>query len=401
MAFFKRKNEREESVSPFQLQREELRQQCLQARDAYRSKVEGLSKNQLSVKILEPNAVFRSGEYLMGIDGDTVSFLPAVPYDKTLDYVVQKAVENGEGEEYLAFMQAQELLRVDRPCIRVAVQGCGVEALPSPEFALVSKTKILPFALELCFSEGSGIEQAGCVKIQIANQPATIEKLNHIFPTLHLLSCYNVIEEEKKNAFKIALRDGSGLLSNDTFTVWREGDSVVFLRFKRGQFHYVLTAKLPLDIVEYYRAEGEITYENKISGGGGGGSNYGRALVGGMLFGAAGAIVASRNEVDEIRSERIAHDNRVTVMSLFVENRRHRIVFEKDAIDAFHRIMPEKDYDTLPLHGQNSAPAGSSPKDAPSIPEQIQQLAQLKDMGALTEAEFAEAKQALLSKLKG
>lgn len=407
MALFKKKNQPDEKETLVQQQREADLQRCLKVRDEYQANIQNFSENYFMMKILESNDTFSLENYYTTFEENQIVFLPSLPSSYTADFSIRKEIERKGADEYLRFMAKQDFIRVDKSNITLTLTNPSPQAIQEKDFSLLTKTVIEPLKLTMTFLEGSGLEQVGSMPIQIGNQPLTIELLNQHFPYLHLLSCYNIIDVNPADAHEISLMDGSTLLSNHTFSVWRENDLLVLSRFERTYGRSsVMVARLPLEIIEYYREEGDVTYENKITGGGGGGSNYGKAVVGGLLFGAAGAIVASRNEVRDVQSQMVKHDNRVTVMSIFADNQRRRIAFAPGAIDVFHLIIPEKDYDTLALRAQENAAqpaavsAGGSVQASAAIVEQIQQLAQLKDMGALTETEFTEAKTALLAKLK-
>ena len=400
MAFFHKKED-EPKEALFQKEAEEELRFCREAQRRYETRRMAVPDDALPIKILETNERFPVSSYRLFADGESVCFFPFLPskYISELSFSLSKLIDEMGADAYCSFMDRQTALRIPASQISVTLEESGSSVLQKQDYSLVTKFVVQPFTLLLEFADVD-LSQAGPIKIQVPNQPASVQFLNRYFPQLHLLSFYNVLEEQQENVYSISSVDGSSLLPNDSFQVWREDDKLVFLRFERGYSkNCVVLGRLPLSLIEYYRIEGDVSYENKISGGGGGGSDYGKAVVGGLLFGATGAVIASRNEVNEIQSQRIEHDRRVTVMSIFAENQRRRIIFTREAVDAFHMLIPEKDYDTLSLHAQENRTAQAAPKEA-SIPEQILQLAQLKDMGLLTEEEFTEAKQALLAKLK-
>lgn len=400
MAFFHQKEDAPKETL-FQKETEEDLRFCQEAQRRYETRRMAVPDDVLSIKILETNERFSVSSYCLFADGESMCFFPFLPskYTTKLSFSLSKLIDEMGADAYCSFMDRQTMLRIPASQISVTLEEVGFSALPKQQYPLITRFAVQPFTLRLEFADAD-LSQAGPIKIQISNQPASIQFLNRYFPQLHLLSFYNILEERQENVYSISSVDGFGLLPNISFQVWREDDELVLFHFDRGSSrNFFFLGRLPLDIIEYYRIEGDLSYENKISGGGGGGSDYGKAVVGGLLFGVTGAIIASRNEINEIQSQRIEHDYRVTVMSIFAENQRRRIIFTREVADTFHMLIPEKDYDTLSLHAQENRTAQAAPKEA-SIPEQILQLAQLKDIGLLTEEEFTEAKQALLAKLK-
>ena len=147
---------------------------------------------------------------------------------------------------------------------------------------------------------------------------------------------------------------------------------------------------LPLDIVEYYGVAGKVNYEDRVSGSGGG-----RMVSREGLFGEVNSDIPKW----EIKSQRITHDDRRALLSVVTGGQRHLVTFELAAMDVFNALIPEKNYETLALKAK--APEQEAPASRPTIPEQIEHLARLKEQGILTPEEFADAKKALLAELMG
>jgi len=105
--------------------------------------------------------------------------------------------------------------------------------------------------------------------------------------------------------------------------------------------------EIPIDKVIYYKEEGSLRYEQEISGGGGMGISYTSAVIGGLLFGTAGAIIGSRNgqEIREIKSETREIDTRIVILKMYDQyNNISNFVFDCNAVNAFEWYISEKEY---------------------------------------------------------
>ncbi|MFR5151161.1 MAG: hypothetical protein ACLTER_17910 [Ruminococcus sp.] len=65
--------------------------------------------------------------------------------------------------------------------------------------------------------------------------------------------------------------------------------------------------ELEVGDILYYKSEGALRYEQQLSGGGGMGINYGSAVIGGLLFGQAGAMIGSRRK-EEVKGNWVKND---------------------------------------------------------------------------------------------
>ena len=161
-----------------------------------------------------------------------------------------------------------------------------------------------------------------------------------------------------------------------------------------------LIVRIPFDRIDYFQEKGDISYSTDITGGKGGTSNIGYAVIGGLLFGAAGAIVAA-NTGDEARGEgiqssTIQHDDRYVALRYRDENGETRErVFEYGMYDVLLKLIPGKSYSYINLG--NSPEAESSAPTKGSIPvEELKQLKELLDMGVITAEDFEAKKKQLL-----
>lgn len=163
----------------------------------------------------------------------------------------------------------------------------------------------------------------------------------------------------------------------------------------------VILYKIPLDKIEYYATKGELVHENKITGGGGGGSSIGGAVVGGVIAGGVGAVIGSRKKNDPIKSELITHDRRETFINFFNDkDEKHSMFFDFDAYNIFIELMPEKAFEIVSAIKANAIlNKVVNESKSSSITDQIRELAKLKDEGILTEEEFNNKKKELLDKI--
>lgn len=151
-----------------------------------------------------------------------------------------------------------------------------------------------------------------------------------------------------------------------------------------------------LNEIEYFKYEGEVNYTTTVSGGGSKGVSYSRAILGGLLFGPAGAIVGAMkgNEIKEIKSSYIEHDNRYIV--LVYKDTSGKVVKKKlnyEYYELFNKLIPEKEYDYVQLNSKNSIKS----KNEHSVPyEQLKELKSLVDLGVISEEEFNAKKKQLL-----
>lgn len=157
--------------------------------------------------------------------------------------------------------------------------------------------------------------------------------------------------------------------------------------------------KIPIERIKYYELQGEIVNENRITGGGG--SNIGWAVVGGVIAGGAGAIIGSRNKIDSIKSELITHDNRATYLFFNdKENKKLQIIFNFNAYKTLNELIPDKAYEIINMIKTNEILEKANTGDASSkIANQIRELAKLKEEGILTDEEFNDKKKSLLEKM--
>jgi len=89
---------------------------------------------------------------------------------------------------------------------------------------------------------------------------------------------------------------------------------------------YVLKT-IQLSDIEHYKNDGEVYRETEIYGGGGGVDVSG-AMIGSVIAVDTGAIIGSRQKVNDIQSRLITHDTRKVVFTYFQNGERKTMIFK-------------------------------------------------------------------------
>lgn len=161
-----------------------------------------------------------------------------------------------------------------------------------------------------------------------------------------------------------------------------------------------LLQHLDLEQIIYFCEKGDVQYTTEVSGGGGGEVNMSGAVLGGALFGVAGAIVGSKTGdkagIKDIHSQTMEHDGRYTVIRYKDENGQ---IIEKSCehgyYNVFNALIPEKEYSYIQLHSNVSD--HDTPSTSNGIPvEELKKLKELLDAGVINEDDFEKTKKRLL-----
>lgn len=151
-----------------------------------------------------------------------------------------------------------------------------------------------------------------------------------------------------------------------------------------------------IDDVQYFKFEGNMNVAHDVHGSGGG-VNVDGAIVGGMLFGGAGAVIGSGLGTDiSVSTNIIEYDNRFINLIYQDKTRTTKSISLPYAMkDALMTIMPEKEFSYIQL---NNKPK-EEPKADIGIDDQIEAIKKLKDLldvGVLTQEEFDAKKKQIL-----
>ena len=201
-----------------------------------------------------------------------------------------------------------------------------------------------------------------------------------------------------------------------TYWIWKDNDSIVVMPkvphigiakgwYDFEKFDSSIIDRFKMDDVICFLTLGDIEVLQTISGGEiyGGGTDFAKALKGGLLFGAVGAIINSR---EEIKSTPLKIDYskidkrtiRLVTSSKFYNFWPDKAKIyksgeckEASAIDAFSTIIPEKGYEYLSKKGKKKETLDSIDK--------IEKLSELMKKGVITETEFNAKKKELLEEI--
>lgn len=127
--------------------------------------------------------------------------------------------------------------------------------------------------------------------------------------------------------------------------VWKTKHAICFFRsYKSGCISCldIKLSELPLNQIECFSQHGEIFRENKITGGGGRGSSIGGAVAGEIIAGEAGAVIGSRQKVNEIKSELITHDTRETFLNYLDNDKRYPLFFNVESYQTLNDLILKK-----------------------------------------------------------
>lgn len=149
-------------------------------------------------------------------------------------------------------------------------------------------------------------------------------------------------------SFSVFVENSVGFFQKAKYQMMRTQDSLDFIR-KIGMYssNKICKVSIPLDEILYYKSEGMIRYEQQLSGGGGMGINYGGAVIGGLLFGDAGAMIGSRKneQIQNIEGKTVTHDTRILTLAIKRNNVVYQVGFNINSELAFDWLIPEKQYD--------------------------------------------------------
>lgn len=183
---------------------------------------------------------------------------------------------------------------------------------------------------------------------------------------------------------------------------WKEQNNLYYTYGYNGNYKYSdwekFNGEMPVFKISdkdflFYAREGEFYIKTDVSGGG---TDYGRAIVGGLLFGPAGAIVASRNKT---KTSTMEIDKRTTILYYKYNDELADAHFDKKTYNLFKSLFPSKDssvVDRLSKLASKNVEQISSEKIEEDVYTKIEKLGNLKDKGYITKEEFNIKKKQLL-----
>lgn len=154
----------------------------------------------------------------------------------------------------------------------------------------------------------------------------------------------------------------------------------------------------------FYSHEGDFYIKTDVSGSGGG-SDYVKAIVGGVLFGAAGAIVASRKGVN-ISTTTEEVDKRNTVLYYKYKGEIMDAHFDSNTYKTFKRLLPGKDSSVIdklsgspPTSTDNTSTEEVAAATNDGITERMKKLSSLLENGYITKDEYEEKKKKIIDEI--
>lgn len=160
------------------------------------------------------------------------------------------------------------------------------------------------------------------------------------------------------------------------------GVSIIEIKSVNKPGSIVIDREIPINDIIYFEEKGSISYTSHTYGGG---SSATGAMIGGVLAGDAGAVVGSRKS---IQTSTIEHDTRETILKLKNGIEKYPYKF----YDFFCKLIPFKEFKTI--QAQNLL---ANNTDKKSNLEDLKNLKELLDLGAITQEEFDLKKTELLN----
>lgn len=180
-----------------------------------------------------------------------------------------------------------------------------------------------------------------------------------------IIAILSVIEENKgiayenkkseldipNDAMTVHVISGLSSIVNCNHYLWVDNGFLCFFpkdhdEFKKSEIetHFAL-GKLTIDNIDYYTTKGNVYSETKINGGGGGGVSIGGAILGNVIAGSVGAVIAGRKKVNEVTSENIVHDSRTTDIYYKMDNKLYIVKLSFSDYDKLLHLIPKKSYE--------------------------------------------------------
>ena len=186
------------------------------------------------------------------------------------------------------------------------------------------------------------------IVLDVENNPDNIMPLAEFFKGLGVKNYYNVLDIPEE-MMSLNVLEGNGFLNSEkTYLVYRnKGVLTLICRNTYSTKPTMCVVEIGLDEILYYKSEGSVRYEQMVSGSGGAENSYTGAIVGGLLFGATGALIGSRaNETKtEISTKTIKHDDRILILSVKRDSVVYSISLDLTAEPVLEWLIPEKQYD--------------------------------------------------------
>ncbi|MDO4926496.1 MAG: hypothetical protein Q3980_12685 [Turicibacter sp.] len=193
---------------------------------------------------------------------------------------------------------------------------------------------------------------------------------------------FDINIERKKNRYAPELQK---------YYFWKNGEEIIILSKPDDIRNRVLIQnKIALDInkINYYTIQGDRYVTTDVQGGG---ASLGKALIGGVIAGGAGAVIASR---EKITSNTNVVDERNTMISYNENGIDINIILSSDAYNYLLKWIPNKEYQFV-INSETKLNKNDK-NETKSLLNEIKELVKLKEMGMLNEEEFNLMKKEIL-----
>lgn len=201
-------------------------------------------------------------------------------------------------------------------------------------------------------------------------------------------TAYKIKHNIPELTYKVSCLDFGDFVSYDKMTcrLWVDNNSINLVSIDNCSEREKVI--INIDDIAFYNRIGDmhsysdISSDNKPSIKG--------AVVGGILAGGVGAIIGSKINSNNIKTELKTVDNRIVFMEVNKDGLRHILKFKSEDYDIFIKLIPNKEKGYVDNNRSNNTE---------DVYSQLEKLASLKDSGILTEEEFAQKKEILLKKI--
>ena len=266
-------------------------------------------------------------KYKMYVDNGDIVFVCYLKIYSVYDLIPENLTEVRFGKEY------------------ICKESCKKEELvQSKDFVGEKIIKVEGIKFDISKEDSSD----DIVTVLIKDMKQDFSPIMGVLENIHWRNYFNVIDIPEEN-FNVKVVNGNKFLGNCKYIMMRKGSSLIFVRASITGYdgRYVAVAEIKVKDILYYKSEGALRYEQQLSGGGGMGINYGSAILGGLLFGQAGAMIGSRQNEDikSIESKTIEHDTRLITVSMKIDGNSYQVGFDINSELAFDWLLPEKKYD--------------------------------------------------------
>lgn len=154
--------------------------------------------------------------------------------------------------------------------------------------------------------------------------------------------------------------------------------------------------RIPKDKIKFYTRNGNVTYSTYAVQTGKDFSLSG-AVTGALIGGGIGAVIGSQKDANKTETRTTVHDQRVFYL-YYEENNEVKCISSTDSsagnfYDFLHNVMLDKDYEYI------QAQVVTQQRNESNASERLKQLNELHDSGLITDEEYNQKRNELISAL--